>query len=727
MWHGCSLGGDQLFRIRRALIGLAILIGLISTPVQATEQLWTNSWSNWTAIESVVWTDPARDLEATDDFNVVGTIERIIVGGHNSCIGGCPVPPTISGVWVRFYESIAQVPGALQYEAFLSASDPGFLYTPSDPATLDITLPTPFEASGWHFMSVQLVIDGNFYWSIWVANHNNAVGSHLLVRDNLAGGDWEQQIDVLQNPVNDDLYFSLWGTPPGGSDPLGSVAECGDWAIVDSPNPPSVIDARLNAVEVISPSDVWAVGNSYGPTPGVTGNDQFSLAMHWDGAAWSIVPSPSPSPALGLTWVDLHAVAAAGPDDIWAVGQKEDVGLGGFVGPHVMALHWNGTDWTETELPAPGPASSPWQGASGDMLLDVEVIGPNDVWMVGRWFRFLPSDAVIWPGVAMHWDGSNFEVFEPPFISPTSSQQLNAVAAVAADDVWAVGSGGGSESYIFHFDGNSWSHVPGPAPGSSRALSDVVALAADDVWAGGYYLDAGVAHPLILHWDGSSWSEFASPAGGIDFAVISASDIFTTGIDGVAHWNGATWTAEPAPEVIPSGTIADLEPVGACELWGVGTKTVAGDLATLTVRLDPAGSVADGDGDGVGDAVDNCPFDHNPDQADCDGDGVGDVCALITAPAEVQGVSLDNAGNTVSWDPMDGDVTYDVARGYVEELSRGMSAECISTGSTADFVNDTQIPDSGDVYYYLVRAISECGVGPWGTGSVGQLRTTTCR
>ncbi len=34
----------------------------------------------------------------------------------------------------------------------------------------------------------------------------------------------------------------------------------------------------------------------------------------------------------------------------------------------------------------------------------------------------------------------------------------------------------------------------------------------------------------------------------------------------------------------------------------------------------------DGDGDGTGDALDNCPANANPDQADSDGDGTGDAC-----------------------------------------------------------------------------------------------------
>jgi len=733
MFWPCNSPAKRPVRAPGVFLGLTILISLVAAPGWATEQLWSTTWSNRTSIESVVWSAPAKDVEAVDDFDVVGTIERIIIGGNNSCRGGCPTPPTISGAWVRIYESLAEFPGALQYEAFLSASDPRFIHSDSDPTTLDITLPTPFEATGQHFMSVQLVADGAFYWAIWVANRNNPVGSPVLVRDNGAGGDWEPQFDVLRNPVNDDLHFSLWGIPPGGGDPPAPVAECGVWVTVDSPNPPTVVDARLNAVEVISRSDVWAVGNSLGPMPGVRGNDQLSLAMHWNGVEWSIVPSPSPSLDPGLIWVDLHAVDAAGPDDVWAVGQKDDTGGGGFVGPHVLALHWDGTEWTEVELPGPGPASSPLQGASGDMLLDVEAIAPDDVWMVGRWFRFLPSDAVIWPGVAMHWDGSSLEVFEPPLISPTAAQQLNAVSAVTTNDVWAVGSGGGDESYIFHFDGTDWSHVPGPVPGTSRVLGDVVALAADDVWAGGFYSDAGGTHPLMLHWDGSSWTQVASPAGGSDFAAIAPDDIFTVGLNGVAHWNGATWTAEPTPGAIPWGAVVDIEPVGPCELWGVGMQSLAADFATFIVKLGAVDPLADSDADGVIDDLDNCRDEPNPDQTDSDGDGVGDGCdcapdiAGNPAPGLATELRVDDSF-MITW-VVSAAENSDLHSGSIWELwaDRGFDrALCLERDLAAPESTDLRpLPGDGpnrSGWWYLARTRTACGVGDPDGGSVGTMR-----
>ena len=58
-----------------------------------------------------------------------------------------------------------------------------------------------------------------------------------------------------------------------------------------------------------------------------------------------------------------------------------------------------------------------------------------------------------------------------------------------------------------------------------------------------------------------------------------------------------------------------------------------GDSTAATVQND----VVDSDGDGIADAVDNCPNTANPNQSDVDGDGIGDVCDVCQAVSGISG------------------------------------------------------------------------------------------
>jgi hypothetical protein len=73
---------------------------------------------------------------------------------------------------------------------------------------------------------------------------------------------------------------------------------------------------------------------------------------------------------------------------------------------------------------------------------------------------------------------------------------------------------------------------------------------------------------------------------------------------------------------------------GTVRAWGAndyGQCNVPADLGPATrVRAGENHSIVvvgpDTDGDGRPDGADNCPNEHNPNQADCDGDGIGDAC-----------------------------------------------------------------------------------------------------
>jgi hypothetical protein len=118
------------------------------------------------------------------------------------------------------------------------------------------------------------------------------------------------------------------------------------WSVVPMPlNPSSDINAfyQLNAIQANSPTDVWAVGYS----SVVDSTNASTLIEHWNGTAWSIVPSPSPGHFAALGGVTTSNAA----NDVWAVG--ETLPAGSTQG-QTLTLNWNGTAWTTVASPNAG-------------------------------------------------------------------------------------------------------------------------------------------------------------------------------------------------------------------------------------------------------------------------------------------------------------------------------------------------------------------------------------
>ena len=121
------------------------------------------------------------------------------------------------------------------------------------------------------------------------------------------------------------------------------------WRQVPSPNALSGNSNDQNwltSVSAVTANDVWAVGRDGNHDGGPL--DQ-TLVEHWDGARWSIVPSPSPGGSSQDN--DLWGVTAVATGDVWAVG-----GVGAFLNPDFsspLALHWDGSSWTQVSITAP--------------------------------------------------------------------------------------------------------------------------------------------------------------------------------------------------------------------------------------------------------------------------------------------------------------------------------------------------------------------------------------
>ena len=177
------------------------------------------------------------------------------------------------------------------------------------------------------------------------------------------------------------------------------------WTIIPTPTSGG---SQITSVHAIATNDVWAVGETV-TDQSFTASNTFT--MHWDGTAWSIVPSPNGAFVQNL----LGAVGGAAANDVWAMGKTgPDINS-----PQVLALHWNGAAWSVVSTPTQTGFSS---------FNAVEALATNNVWAVG---------SANGQSLIERWNGSVWKVAPlPPLQDPSS---LSAIASGVKRSLWAAG------------------------------------------------------------------------------------------------------------------------------------------------------------------------------------------------------------------------------------------------------------------------------------------------
>ncbi len=141
----------------------------------------------------------------------------------------------------------------------------------------------------------------------------------------------------------------------------------GAWNCVASPS-----NQNLNAVYALASNDAWAVGNRGGGGGGACTNNRARI-VHWNGAAWSCVASPTAS--------HLYALDMISSTDGWAVGQRLGAGTNAW-----NLVRWNGTTWSAVAVNTPGTGAQD--------LYAIDCVTTNDCWTTGN------------AGIVLHWDGA---------------------------------------------------------------------------------------------------------------------------------------------------------------------------------------------------------------------------------------------------------------------------------------------------------------------------------
>lgn len=283
------------------------------------------------------------------------------------------------------------------------------------------------------------------------------------------------------------------------------------WSFVNpspfSPSPGAIWGSGANDVWMLDPSGA-------GRVPGTM--------LHWDGTAWSYVPSIS---------AQFSAIWGTGPNDVWAVGN------GGVI------AHWDGGSWTQVASGTTAPLATIWGSA------------PDDVWAAGSYASGTAASALL------HWDGAAWTKVEVPGFTVAAGSYLT-IARIwgsGPSDVWAAGTAYANElsvAAILHWDGSAWTRI---AAGTANGLHAVWGAGPNDVWFGG-------AYGTLLHWDGTSisWTPSLETSTVRALWGSSGNDVWAVGYDGIVQrWGGTAWTT------IASGTTSNIAAV-----WGSGPNDV---------------------------------------------------------------------------------------------------------------------------------------------------------
>jgi Phosphoesterase family len=357
-----------------------------------------------------------------------------------------------------------------------------------------------------------------------------------------------------------------------------STASAGGWTVQRTALA-GTNDNSLGAVAGSSPSDVWAAGNFLPDTTSSNQDATLTFAEHYDGTKWSYVPTPN----TGANFNSFYGLAASG-GQAWAVGER----LNRSFQDRALAEWWNGSRWSILNIPQPGSIR--------DMLFAASALSPSDVWVVGdqegRDGKF--------GTLAEHWNGTAWSVTSTPDPGPAGNH-LYAVAAVAPDDVWAVGQRLGAQApdqgLVEHWNGQSWAVVNTPASAFASVMLDAVTVHGGQVWAAGEADSPRGGRPVIVHRQGGRWQTVHLPAsagsswtnlygiadaGGTVWAAGTFVDPKTGNNETlILRGTGNHWTVDHGPDPgSGSNILGGLTAIGG-ELWAAGTYDNGGSRLPL--------------------------------------------------------------------------------------------------------------------------------------------------
>jgi hypothetical protein len=320
------------------------------------------------------------------------------------------------------------------------------------------------------------------------------------------------------------------------------------WSIKPSPNPGGTTVSKLLAVSCGSATSCVAVG-SYNSSL----STQAALSEHWNGSTWSLLATPNVS---GAALNALQGVACPTATACIAVGYAGSAPTA----TATLAEHLSGTVWTIKPTPNDG---------SDDPLDAISCTSKTACTAVGG----IGGRVSAPPPLAEVWDGSLWvtltAVASPSAVGPSLLTGVSCTSPTVCTGVGFYSLGSGRFATLAE-GGASW--IPAttvdPAGAVATQLNGISCASSTACVAVGFY-NSGSGPQLTLaeRWSGSKWSTLSTPnpSGATQSFLQSVScssasactavggyQNSSTGFSLAERWNGTSWTIQGTSS--PGGT-----------------------------------------------------------------------------------------------------------------------------------------------------------------------------
>jgi hypothetical protein len=214
------------------------------------------------------------------------------------------------------------------------------------------------------------------------------------------------------------------------------------WHVARTPN---LRDVVLSGLAVLGRRDAWAVGSDFQP------DGSTALIEHWNGHTWRRASTPKGTPRTQLT-----AIAAASPNDVWAFGSYvSDNPIGIHTRSGIVTEHWDGRRWRLVRPPV-------YHHTKHDFTIDAATMqSQTQGWAVG-------DDHDLGPHVvALHWDGIRWRPTPTPGCCELLAAAATRNGGVWAAGYAVDPRGHGYRSRAEQWNGTRFVPIPAPNIGAT--------------------------------------------------------------------------------------------------------------------------------------------------------------------------------------------------------------------------------------------------------------------